>query len=154
MVRGLFGEVRDGDRLVVASDAVCAARGCRGRRLERGVAVFDLPVTLQSSVVSPAALGRGCHVARTLKNSPRVELYGLQGLPLTYFWQRVSAVVPCMLMLGAAYQVLGEPEAQAAQHAPQVLVRVSNATPVSIQAFGPPASSSSTDLMNVSGLSR
>ena len=70
VVGGLFGEVRDGDGLVVASDAVGAARGCRGGRLERAVAVFDLPVTLQESVT----VGRGCRIARTLKNSPSVEL--------------------------------------------------------------------------------
>ena len=30
----------------------------------------------------------------TLKNSPKAELYGLQGLPLTYFWLERSASSP------------------------------------------------------------
>lgn len=34
----------------------------------------------------------GRWIVLTLKNSPNVELYGLQGLPLTYFYHTVSLV--------------------------------------------------------------
>lgn len=51
VVGGLFGEVGDSDSLAVASHAVGAARGSRVRCLQGGVRVFDLPVTLQVSVL-------------------------------------------------------------------------------------------------------
>jgi hypothetical protein len=69
--------------------------------------------------------------SHTRKNSPRVELYGLQGLPLTYFYHRHLVLALQAKQGRATYQVLGEPEAQARQHAPQVVVRVSDAAPVS-----------------------
>jgi hypothetical protein len=46
----LLGEVGDGDGLAIAFEAVGGARGGRVRRLEGGVGIFDLPVTLQVSV--------------------------------------------------------------------------------------------------------
>jgi hypothetical protein len=46
VVGSLFGEVRDGDGLAVAGEAVRAARGSRGWRLEGWVGIFNLPVTL------------------------------------------------------------------------------------------------------------
>ena len=51
VVGGLFGEVGDSDSLAVAGHAVGAARGSRVRCLQGGVRVFDLPVTLQVSVL-------------------------------------------------------------------------------------------------------
>lgn len=86
VVRRLFGEVRDCDCLAVADHAVGAARGCRSRCLHSGMCVFDFPVTLEESARCRRVLG----VLRTLKNSPNVELYGLHGLPLTYFCRFVS----------------------------------------------------------------
>jgi hypothetical protein len=54
----------------------------------------------------------------------------------------------------AAYQILCEPEAQAAQHAPQFVVRISDAMPVSVNTHMQRQSSGYADLMNVSGLSK
>jgi hypothetical protein len=59
VVRGLLGQVRDGHRLPVSRDAVGAARGRRSRRLQGRMAVFDLPVTLQESVVRRGAEAEG-----------------------------------------------------------------------------------------------
>jgi hypothetical protein len=47
VVRGLLGEVGDGDLLGVAGDAVGAARGRRGGRLEGLEVVVDLPVAAE-----------------------------------------------------------------------------------------------------------
>jgi hypothetical protein len=60
VVGGLFGEVRDGNGLRVASNAVGAARRCRGGGLERRVGGLYLPVTLPGSVVHSRLLR--CHV--------------------------------------------------------------------------------------------
>lgn len=54
----LFGEVGDSDSLAVAGHAVGAARGSRVRCLQGGVRVFDLPVTLQVSVLVCNALSK------------------------------------------------------------------------------------------------
>jgi hypothetical protein len=64
-----------------------------------------------------------CGALRTLKNSPNVELYGLHGLPLTYFWPGISLAFfffcccccYCCRCMATAYQVFCEPEAQASQ---------------------------------------
>jgi hypothetical protein len=47
VVRCLLSEVGDGHSLGIAFGAAGSARGCRGGRLESGVGVFNLPVTLQ-----------------------------------------------------------------------------------------------------------
>lgn len=76
MMRGLLGKVRNLDRLAgsIGLDFVA---------LENGDVVFGLPLTLNKHQRQDPTWDRGRQ--RTLKNSPRVELYGLQGLPLTYF---------------------------------------------------------------------
>jgi hypothetical protein len=76
MMRGLFGEVRN-------LDLVTGSFGLDLIALEDRHIVFSLPLTLdrrqRQDVVCETT------TRRTLKNSPREELYGLQGLPLTYF---------------------------------------------------------------------
>lgn len=89
VVRRLLGEVGDGDLLGVAGDAVGAARGRRGGRLERLEGVVDLPVA-------------------TEELSER-RIVGLAGLALDVL------------------EVLCKPEAQAAEQAAQVVVRVADA---------------------------
>jgi hypothetical protein len=86
VVGGLLSKVGDLDELV-ARGAHGAARGRRvwsvfdGRR-----SIFDLPGTLRKLV----DVGATAEDERTLKNSPKVELYGLHGLPLTYFCAPIS----------------------------------------------------------------
>lgn len=121
VVGGLFGEVRDRDGFAVAGDAVCAARRSRGRCLHGRMCVLDFPVTLPTSVCCRPAFD----MVHTLKNSPSVELYGLHGLPLTYFCPKVSPdVSSCMC---GAYQILGKPEAQASQQTAEVVIGVADA---------------------------
>jgi hypothetical protein len=89
VVGGLFGEVRDLDLLAVARSAHAAAGRCRGGVVfERRRSVIDFPVTLRISVHVLFQVGD----RPTLKNSPSVELYGLHGLPLTYFYAQVNTL--------------------------------------------------------------
>jgi hypothetical protein len=53
VVGRLLGKVRDSDGLAIAFDAVGGARGCGVGRLEGGMSILDLPVTLRESVGSP-----------------------------------------------------------------------------------------------------
>ena len=52
----------------------------------------------------------------------------------------------------ASYQVLGKPEAQAPQHAPQIIIRISDTVEVSNHFCS--VHLAYTNLMNVSGLSK
>lgn len=52
----------------------------------------------------------------------------------------------------ASYQVLGEPEAQAPEHAPQIIIRISDTVEVSNSFCN--VHLTYADLMNVSGLSK
>lgn len=58
---------------------------------------------------------------RTLKNSPRAELYGLHGLPLTYFWPGWSMGY-CRGETETIYQIFREPESQYFEHTAQLVV--------------------------------
>jgi hypothetical protein len=82
VVRGLFGEVRDGYGLGVARHAVGAARGRRGGCLERRMAVFNLPVTLQGSVNSARPPAEGVTYAEELAQR---RVVGLAWLALDIF---------------------------------------------------------------------
>jgi hypothetical protein len=76
MMRGLFGEVRN-------LDLVTGSFGLDLVALEDRHIVFSLPLTLDRR--QKQNMMCDTTIRRTLKNSPREELYGLQGLPLTYF---------------------------------------------------------------------
>jgi hypothetical protein len=78
----LFGEVRDGNGLGVASHAVGAARGRRRRGLEGRVGVFNLPVTLQGSVSSAQPAAEGVTYAEELAQR---RVVGLAWLALDIF---------------------------------------------------------------------
>lgn len=106
VVRRLFGEEGYPNRflsggVVGALDRIDGRLGRSfGRVSYRGGGGVDFPVALKmrnarSDVIlllkGIRAYGKGRH-QRTLKNSPRVELYGLHGFPLTYFCNRVSAL--------------------------------------------------------------
>ena len=81
MMRGLFGEVRN-------LDFVAGSIGLDLVALEDRDVVFSLPLTLDRRQGQDIIYDTGAR--RTLKNSPRVELYGLQGFPLTYFRSLVN----------------------------------------------------------------
>lgn len=83
VVGGLFGEVGDFDDLVAGNAGSTARRLGIVGMFEGRLCVFDLPCTLYKSAWSSWAYTIG--LMHTLKNSPSVELYGLHGLPLTYF---------------------------------------------------------------------
>ena len=63
---------------------------------------------------------------RTRKNSPRVELYGLHGLPLTYFWHRTGKWLVADICQNTD-QVFREPEPQNRKHPLQRIIRIPNA---------------------------
>jgi hypothetical protein len=62
----------------------------------------------------------------TRKNSPSVELYGLQGLPLTYFY-KVHVSDEAFMDFKIQYQVFGEPKSQHSQHTLKFVIRISHA---------------------------
>jgi hypothetical protein len=76
MMRGLLSQVRNLDWLA-------SSIGLDFVALDNRHVIFSLPLTLDEYQRQYPTWDRGRR--RTLKNSPRVELYGLQGLPLTYF---------------------------------------------------------------------
>jgi hypothetical protein len=80
VVGGLFGEVRDRHRLPVSRDAVGAARGRRSRRLQSRMGVFDLPVTLQESIVH-----RGAEAITYPEEFAQRRVVGLAWLALDVF---------------------------------------------------------------------
>lgn len=80
----MLGQVEDLDRL----SSRCTLTGNQiwfGLLTNEGrVLILDLPRALKFLAQEEQA-DHGL-MTLTLKNSPRVELYGLQGLPCTYFW--------------------------------------------------------------------
>jgi hypothetical protein len=62
------------------------------------------------------------NIQRTLKNSPRVELYGLHGLPLTYFWSVLSMGRCIGKTKTIIYQIFCEPESQNLEHTAYLIV--------------------------------
>ena len=67
----------------------------------------------------------GCESTR--KNSPNVELYGLHGFPLTYFYADILVLqILKRLLPRAAHQILSKPKTKHGQHTPEFIVRVAN----------------------------
>jgi hypothetical protein len=85
VVGGLFREVRNLD-FIFAGGTSCTARWGTVRVVfDRWGGVLDYPVALIRVREQTLSISR----SHTLKNSPSVELYGLQGLPLTYFCPKI-----------------------------------------------------------------
>ena len=82
MMRSLLSDVRYSDLLVLGIDMMRSGLFVRLTKYWRCV-VFDLPVTLNIRSLGATIYAR--EASHTRKNSPRVELYGLHGFPLTYF---------------------------------------------------------------------
>lgn len=98
MVRCLLGQVAYLDHIPVAvSISGRGAVGCSRRRLSgySWRSILNLPTTLGESIaISGSFEGDSYYRNRlTLKNSPSVELYGLHGFPLMYFYLMLSTIV-------------------------------------------------------------
>jgi hypothetical protein len=97
-----MGELRDGalgvaEPLPLARGAVGSAGGWGGAMEGRdidGAEALTSHEHYQRCQPCVLLLVLGVGPQRTLKNSPSVELYGLQGLPLTYFWSPSSVNHP------------------------------------------------------------
>lgn len=81
MMAGLLGKVGDLDRMINSACSRCLTD-------HRRAGIFHFPVALKR--FSWKACLAHIVLYLTLKNSPSTELYGLQGLPLTYFFGVVS----------------------------------------------------------------
>ena len=64
-------------------------------RVYRWSGILHFPVTLQfvRHISDDSPIDQAAAPPPTLKNSPSVELYGLQGLPLMYFCRSISSLV-------------------------------------------------------------
>ena len=98
VVRCLFGQVAYLDRFsaTIISGGASSCVVWIGGNGYFGGSVLNLPATLKISKedkVSHIYETNHRHIGLTRKNSPSVELYGLHGLPLIYFCNRLSQTI-------------------------------------------------------------
>ena len=148
VVRGLLREVGDFHRLIFRTSLVdgryfmALSKNCR-------LLVLDNPITLLAFSKNLQEV----FVKRTRKNSPRVELYGLQGLPLTYFCPYPVSTFhdkskhPACLTRSLVNQNLKTASMRPRSSSESPMLRRSLSNLLTGQA-------TQADLMNVSGLSR